>query len=62
MSWDNQRDGVLRLKKDESVVAYDVWIKLNSGGRASRESKTSDEGKWIIDEKDLNGKRVIGVF
>jgi len=45
MNWDNQRGGVLRLKRDESVVAYEVWIKLNSGGRASRESKTSDEGK-----------------
>jgi len=45
MGWDNQRGGVLRLKRDESVIVYEVWIKLNSGGRASCESKTSDEGK-----------------
>jgi len=45
MSWDNQRGGVLRLKRDESAVAYEVCIKLNSGDRASCESKTSDEGK-----------------
>jgi len=62
MSWDNQQGGVLRLKRDDSMVAYEVWIELNSGGRASRESNTYDEGKWIIDEEDLNGKRVIDVF
>jgi len=45
MSWDKQRGDVLRLKRDESVIAYEVWIKLNSGGRASCESKTSEEGK-----------------
>jgi len=37
MSWYNQRGGVLGLKRDDSVVACEVWIKLNSGGRASRE-------------------------
>jgi len=45
MSWDNQQGDVLRLKRDESVIAYEVWIKLNSEGRASCKSKTSDEGK-----------------
>jgi len=45
MSWDNQRGDVLILKRDELVIAYEVWIKLNSGDRASCESKTSDEGK-----------------
>jgi len=62
MSWYNQRGGVLRLKRDEPVVAYEVWIKLNSGGRASCESKTPDEGKGIIDERDLNGERIIDVL
>jgi len=33
-----------------------------SRGRASRESKTSDEGKWMIDEDDLRGKGVIDVL
>jgi len=51
MSWDNQRGGVLGLKRDDSMMACEVRIKLNSGGKASHESKTSDEGKWMIDER-----------
>jgi len=44
------------------MVACEVWTKLNNGDKASRESKTSDEGKWMIDEEDLSGKGVIDVL
>jgi len=61
---DNPRGGVLGLKRDDSMVACEVWTKLNSGDKSSRESKTSDEGKWMMDEEDLSGKgsyrRVVG--
>jgi len=59
---DNPRGGVLGLKRDDSMVACEVWTKLNSGDKASRESKTSDEGKWMMDEEDLSGKGVIDVL
>jgi len=62
MSWDNQRGAVLGLTRDYSIVACEVWIKLNSGNKASRESKISDEGKWMIDEEDLSGKGVIDML
>jgi len=41
------------------VIAYEVQIKLNSGGgRVSRDSDSSDKGKWIIDTKDPGSRRV----
>jgi len=57
---DNPRGGALGLKRGDSMVAVVVWTKLNSGDKASRESKTSGEGKWMIDEEDLSGKRSYG--
>jgi len=40
------------------VIAYEVRIKLNSGGRVSRELESPDKGKWIIDAKDISSRRV----
>jgi len=58
MTWDNQRGGVPWLKRDKSMIAYEVRIKLNSGGGVQCESEPADRGKWIIDTKDLSSRRV----
>jgi len=40
------------------MIAYEVRIKLNSGGRVSRELESPNKGKWIIDAKDISSRRV----